>query len=161
MWGGGAVKALVRLSAWVAASKRWCLIDCTICRPTRHFMSRPIFFTKQPSYYRKVVPLIYNWASTRRFGIYLRCVQLFFKTCMDMNLVWLEVLMLAYTFIYTHSLCVCVCVWAVNALTRLPACAATSKHWRLIDYTISTNNLISWPIFTKKPSYYWKVLPLS
>ena len=108
--GGGAVKALVRLSAWVAASKRWCLIDCTICRPTRHFMGRPIFFTKQPSYYRKVVPLIYNWASTRRFGIYLRCVQLFFKTCMDMNLVWLEVLMLAYTFIYTHSLCVCVCV---------------------------------------------------
>ena len=58
--GGGAVKALVRLSAWVAASKRWCLINCTICRPTRHFMSGPIFFTKQPSYYRKVVPLIYN-----------------------------------------------------------------------------------------------------
>ena len=55
-----AVKALVRLSAWVAASKRWCLINCTICRPTRHFMSGPIFFTKQPSYYRKVVPLIYN-----------------------------------------------------------------------------------------------------
>ena len=25
-----------------------------------------------------------------------------------MNLVWLEVLMLAYAFIYTHSLCVCV-----------------------------------------------------
>ena len=24
----------------------------------------------------------------------------------------------------------------------------------LIDYTRSTNNLISWPIFTKKPSYY-------
>ena len=60
VWGGGAVKALVRLSAWVAASKRWCLINCTICRPTRHFMSGPIFFTKQPSYYRKVVPLIYN-----------------------------------------------------------------------------------------------------
>ena len=39
-----AVKALVRLSAWVAASKRWCLIDCTICRPTRHFMSGPIFY---------------------------------------------------------------------------------------------------------------------
>ena len=38
-----AVKALVRLSAWVAASKRWCLINCTICRPTRHFMSGPIF----------------------------------------------------------------------------------------------------------------------
>ena len=47
-----------------------------------------------------------------------------------------------------------VCVWAAKALTRLPACAATSKDWRLIDYTISTNNLISWPIFTKKPSYY-------
>ena len=48
-----------------------------------------------------------------------------------------------------------VCVWgAVKALTRLPACAATFKHWRLIDYTISTNNLMSWTIFTKKPSYY-------
>ena len=42
--GGGAVKALVRLSAWVAASKRWCFIDCTKCRRTRHFMSGPIFF---------------------------------------------------------------------------------------------------------------------
>ena len=43
-----------------------------------------------------------------------------------------------------------VCVWAVKALTRLPACAATSKHWRLIDYTISTNNLISLAYFYKE-----------
>ena len=60
--------------------------------------------------------------------------------------------------LYLHPFFVCVCGGggggAVNALTRLPACAATSKHWRLIDYTISTNNLISWTIFTKKPSYY-------
>ena len=42
--GGGGGGALVSLSAWVAASKRWCLIDCTICRPTRHFMSGPIFY---------------------------------------------------------------------------------------------------------------------
>ena len=61
--------------------------------------------------------------------------------------------MLAYAFIYIHSVCVCV-GGAVKALTRLPACAATSKQWRDIDYTISTNNLMSWPIFTKKPSYY-------
>ena len=52
------VKALVRFSAWVAASKRWCLIDCTMCRPTRHFVSGPIFY-KAAIYYRKVVPLIY------------------------------------------------------------------------------------------------------
>ena len=50
VWGGG---ALVRFSAWVAASKRWCLIDCTMCRPTRHFVSGPIF-TKQPSIIEKL-----------------------------------------------------------------------------------------------------------
>ena len=39
------MKALMRLSAHVAASKRWCLIDCTIC--TGHHMGRagrPIFY---------------------------------------------------------------------------------------------------------------------
>ena len=42
---------------------------------------------------------------------------------------------------------------AVMALVRLPACAATSKRWRLIDYTISNINLMSLPIFTEQPSY--------
>ena len=53
--------------------------------------------------------------------------------------------MLACAFIYTHSLYVC----AVKVVTRLPACAATSKHWRLIEFTISTNSLMSWPMFYK------------
>ena len=58
-------------------------------------------------------------------------------------------LMLACAFIYTHSLCLCVCGGggAVKALMRSSACVATSKRWRLIGYTISTNNLIRWPIF--------------
>ena len=64
-------------------------------------------------------------------------------------------LMLACAFIYTHSLCVCVGGGAVKALMRLSACVATSKRWHLIVYTISTNNLIRWPIFfTKWPYYY-------
>ena len=65
-------------------------------------------------------------------------------------------LILACTVIYAHSVCVC---WvgvgeAVMALVRLPACAATPKRWRLIDYTISNINLMSLPIFTKQPCYY-------
>ena len=56
--GGGAVKALVRFSAWVAAPERWCLNDCTMCRPTRDFVIGSIFY-KAAIYYRKVVPLIY------------------------------------------------------------------------------------------------------
>ena len=66
-------------------------------------------------------------------------------------------LILACAFIYAHSVCVC---WggggggAVMALVRLPACAATSKRWRLIDYTISNINLMSLPVFTKQPCYY-------
>ena len=64
---------------------------------------------------------------------------------MDMNLVWLVVLMLACAFIYTHSLY----VLAVKVVTSLPVCAATSKRWRLIDFTICTNNLMSWSIFYK------------
>ena len=55
-------------------------------------------------------------------------------------------LLLAWAFIYTHSLCVCGGE-AVKALMRLSACVAMSKRWRLIGYTISTNNLIRWPIF--------------
>ena len=45
-------------------------------------------------------------------------------------------LILACTLIYAYSVYVC---WgrgggeAVMALVRLPACAATSKRWRLID----------------------------
>ena len=43
----------------------------------------------------------------------------------------------------------------MKALTRLSACVATSKRKRLIGYTISTNNLIRWPIFfTNWPYYY-------
>ena len=49
---------------------------------------------------------------------------------------------------------------AVMALVRLPACAATSKRWRLIDYTKSNINLMSLPIFTKQPSYYLKIVAL-
>ena len=42
--GGGGVTALARLTKCVAASKRWRLIDCTIC--TRHLMGQPMFFYK-------------------------------------------------------------------------------------------------------------------
>ena len=63
-------------------------------------------------------------------------------------------LILACALIYAHSVYVC---WgwgeAVMALVRLPTCAATSKRWRLIDYTISNINLMSLPIFTEQPSY--------
>ena len=53
--------------------------------------------------------------------------------------------MLACAFIYIRSLY----VWTVKAVRRLSACAASSKRWRLIDFTISTNYLMSWPIFYK------------
>ena len=62
-------------------------------------------------------------------------------------------LILACAFIYAHSV-LCVLGEAVMALVRLPACAATSKRWRLIDYTISNINLMSLPIFfIKQPCY--------
>ena len=49
---------------------------------------------------------------------------------------------------------------AVMALVRLPACAATPKRGRLIDYTISNINLLSLPIFTKLPCYNRKIVAL-
>ena len=49
--------------------------------------------------------------------------------------------------LYLHPFFVCVGRGAVKALMRLSACVATSKRWHLIGYTISTNNLIRWPIF--------------
>ena len=81
---GGAVKDLVRLSAFVAASNRWRVIDCTICTKHHTPLSTPILY-------------------------------------------------------------VCVCVGGGGEGSD--ACVATFKRWHLIVYTISTNNLIIWPIF--------------
>ena len=61
--------------------------------------------------------------------------------------------------LYLRPFCMCVLGGggggeAVMALVRLPACAATSKRWRLNDYTISNINLMRLPIFTEQPCYY-------
>ena len=41
---------------------------------------------------------------------------------------------MTYTFIYVH-------------MATMSACAALSKRWRLIDYSISTKNLMNLPLF--------------
>ena len=43
------------------------------------------------------------------------------------------------TFIYVH-------------MATMSACAASSKHWRLIDYSISTKKLMNLPLFLQKVS---------
>ena len=62
---------------------------------------------------------------------------------MDWYLVWLEVLILACTFIHTQFLC-------VRALKALAKLSATFKHLSLIDNMISIQNHTSLPIFLKK-----------
>ena len=46
---------------------------------------------------------------------------------------------------------------AVKALVTLFACAAASKHWRLIENMIITKVLMSWPFYSiKQPCFISK-----
>ena len=46
---------------------------------------------------------------------------------------------------------------AVKVLVTLFACAAASKHWRLIENMIITKVLMSWPIYSiKQPCFISK-----
>ena len=54
---------------------------------------------------------------------------------MDSYLMWQEVLILSWAFIF-------IIIWC---MARLSARAALFKHWRHIDLYNSTKNLMSWP----------------
>ena len=94
-------------------------------------------------------PFYYEWIGLKKstFVLYLcqhmgwwyksHMWQLFFKHAWT-----LEVLLMTCTFIYVH-------------MATMSACAALSKRWRLIDYSISTKNLMNLPLFLQS-FFYWK-----